>query len=133
MSQENVETIQRLVAAWIADDLDAYLAELDAEIEWYPSIEPGLEGKATVFRGHDDVRRAWDDVVDETWYSPEEVIEAGDQVVVVLRWGGRGKGSGVGFEERGETWVFSVHDGKIMRVREYASKKEALEAAGLSE
>jgi hypothetical protein len=45
MSQENVETVQRAVEAWNADDLDAFLAELDADVEWHPAIEPGLEGK----------------------------------------------------------------------------------------
>jgi hypothetical protein len=41
MSQENVETVQRAVEAWNADDLDAFLAELDADVEWHPAIEPG--------------------------------------------------------------------------------------------
>ena len=50
MSRENVETVQRAVEAWNADDLDAFLAELDADVEWHPAIEPGLEGKATIYR-----------------------------------------------------------------------------------
>jgi hypothetical protein len=48
MSQENVETVQRVVDAWNADDLDAFLPELDADLEWHPSIEPGLEGTSTI-------------------------------------------------------------------------------------
>jgi hypothetical protein len=60
MSQENVETAKRTIAAWNADDLDAFLAELDPEIEWHPSIEPALEGKATIYQGHDGARKAWD-------------------------------------------------------------------------
>jgi ketosteroid isomerase-like protein len=75
----------------------------------------------------------FDEVLDETWDSPQEPIDAGDRVVVVLRWGGRGKGSGVVFEERQESWVVTVPDGRIMRVKEYAGKQEALEAAGLRE
>jgi ketosteroid isomerase-like protein len=59
MSQENVETVQRAVAAWNADDLDAFLAVLDTDVEWHPAIEPGLEGKATTYRGHDGARRIW--------------------------------------------------------------------------
>ncbi len=34
MSQENVETVQGANEAWNADDLHAFLAELDADIEW---------------------------------------------------------------------------------------------------
>jgi ketosteroid isomerase-like protein len=52
MSRENVETVQRAVDAWNADDLDAFLAVLDADVEWHPAIQPGLEGKATTYRGH---------------------------------------------------------------------------------
>ena len=59
MSQENVESVQRAVEAWNADDLDAFLAELDADVEWHPAIEPGLEGKATTYRGHAGARQIW--------------------------------------------------------------------------
>ena len=45
MSEENVETVQRAIDAWNADDLDAFLAELHADVEWQPAIQPGLEGK----------------------------------------------------------------------------------------
>ena len=48
MSQENVEIVQRAVQAWNADDLDAFLAQLDAG-SCAPAIEPGLEGKATTY------------------------------------------------------------------------------------
>jgi ketosteroid isomerase-like protein len=54
--------------------------------------------------------------------------------VVPLHWGGRGKLSGVEVAERqGETWVFTVENGKVARVTEYRHKAEALEAVGLSE
>jgi ketosteroid isomerase-like protein len=49
---------------------------------------------------------------------------------VVLSWGGRGKGSGLAIQEREDTWIFTVRDRKILRVREFADKREALEAAG---
>jgi hypothetical protein len=52
MSQENVEAVRRAVEAWNADDLDAFLAELDADVEWQPAIESGLEGKATTAVSH---------------------------------------------------------------------------------
>ena len=59
MSQENVEAVRRAYEAWNADDLDAFLIELDPECEWHPSIEPALEGGETAFRGLDDVRKGW--------------------------------------------------------------------------
>ena len=63
------------------------------------------------------------------------MVDAGDRVVSVERLAGRGlKGSDA------ETWVYErlfrlirFKDGKIWRVKEYPSKAEALEAAGLRE
>jgi hypothetical protein len=74
----------------------------------------------------------FEDALEVQWYSPREFIPVGDLVVVPLRWGGRGKRSGVTVEEREETWVFSVQHGAITQVREYATKEAAFEAAGLS-
>ena len=51
MSQENVETVRRAYEAWNADDLDAFLAELDPEVEWHPSIEPALGGRGNHLSG----------------------------------------------------------------------------------
>jgi ketosteroid isomerase-like protein len=62
-----------------------------------------------------------------------ELIDAGeDQVVAVLRIMGRAKLSGV---ETDLTYaaLYTIRDGKIARGREYWTRDEALEAAGLSE
>jgi ketosteroid isomerase-like protein len=58
MSQENVETVRRVLEAWNTDDLDAFLAELDPEVEWHPSIEPALEGDETPHMGLDGARKS---------------------------------------------------------------------------
>jgi ketosteroid isomerase-like protein len=133
MSQENVEIVRRAYEALAREGGEAVLVFLDSQVVW--EVRPDLPDSDT-YRGHEGMRRlfaTFDEVLDESWYSPQEFIDAGEQVVVVLRWGGRGKTSGAVFEERDETWVFTVHDGKVIRVKEYASKDEALEAAGLSE
>ena len=87
MSQENVETVQRAVAAWNADDLDAVLAELDADVEWHPSIEPGLEGEATAYRGHDGAIKAWREYRGEAWdrltSRPQEIRDLGESVLLL--------------------------------------------------
>jgi ketosteroid isomerase-like protein len=132
MSQENVEVVRSIFAAWERGD-EAFLPFLDPEIEWHvrsdlpdSDIYRGLEGM-------ERLTRTFDEVLDESWYSPREFLDIDDQVVVVLSWGGRGKTSGIAFEERGETWIFTLRDGKVIRIKEYSSKDEALEAAGLSE
>jgi ketosteroid isomerase-like protein len=77
--------------------------------------------------------RFWTDSFDEFWFEPVELIDAGeDMVVAVERFGGRAKQSGV---ETDQTCglVFTIRDGKIARLREYGTRAEALEAAGLRE
>jgi len=72
--------------------------------------------------------------MENMWFRPEEFIQVNEEEFVVpVRWGGRGKGSGLDFEESRETWMFVVRDSKIVRVKEFATREQALEAAGLRE
>jgi hypothetical protein len=72
--------------------------------------------------------------MENMWFRPEEFIQVNEEEFVVpVRWGGRGKGSGLDFEESRETWMFFVRDRKIVRVKEFATREQALEAAGLRE
>jgi ketosteroid isomerase-like protein len=134
MSQENVETVQRAVAAWNADDLDACLAELDPDVEWHPSIEPGLEGTATTYRGHDGARRAWREYRGEAWdrltSRPQEVRDLGESVLLLGQMDLTARTTGIEIsQELGE--LFEFREGKIVRVRDFLTHAEALEAAGL--
>jgi ketosteroid isomerase-like protein len=115
-------------------DLSRLIAFADPEVEWRSFF--ATLGEDGVYRGHEGMRQLFQsfaDVLDEPWYSPEEFFDVGDEVVVVLRWGGRGKGSGVEIEEREEAWIFTVQGGKIRHVMEFPSRRQALEAAGLQE
>jgi ketosteroid isomerase-like protein len=136
MSQENVEAVQRAVEAWNADDLDAFLAELDADVEWQPAIEPGLEGRATTYRGHNGARKVWTEDRGEGWERltnrPQEFRDLGESVLVLGHLDLTARTTGIEFsQEVGE--VFDFRAGKIVRVRDFLTHAEALEAAGLSE
>ena len=80
-----------------------------------------LEGIALVNEGFEDVR-----------YTPEQFTEIGARVLVTVRRTGRGSASGVAVEER-QFHVFDVENGRIVRVRAFLEREEALEAAGLRE
>lgn len=128
---EVAEIVREGFARWGSESLfDLF----DPDIEW--EVRPDLPD-ATTYRGHEGVRELYGrfmEVMDDMWFSPEEIIDAGEgQVVVLLRWGGRGKGSGAEFEERRETWILQVRNRKVTRVKEFATRQEALAAAGLSE
>jgi ketosteroid isomerase-like protein len=62
----------------------------------------------------------------------QELIDAGEQVVVTWRIHGREKLSGAHVETT-LTSVSLLCDGKIIRVRNYSDKTQALEAVGLRE
>jgi uncharacterized protein len=131
VSQRNVEIVRSLFSGFEERGLEGTFKFLSGDIEW--EVRPDLPDSRT-YRGHEGVRElfaTFDDALDEQWYSPRGLIDAGDLVVVPLRWGGRGKISGVTGEERQETWVLTVRDGAITRVREFATKQGALQAAGL--
>jgi ketosteroid isomerase-like protein len=86
--------------------------------------------------GKDGVRawlQDWIDMFDGFWMELVELIDAGGVTVFTAeRYGGRARLSGV--ETDSANWtVFTIRDGKIARGREYATREQALEAAGLSE
>ena len=68
----------------------------------------------------------------EFWVEPQEFIDAGERVVVPIRFGGRAQHTGLGvvFEV---VHVCTARDGKMTRVDMYVSKAEAFEAVGLRE
>jgi len=74
----------------------------------------------------------WASAWDELEVSAEEFIDAGNRVLVTAYHRGRGRGSGVEVDTRFYE-VYTLRDGKVVRVDEYAERAEALDAAGLRE
>jgi hypothetical protein len=64
MSQENVEIVRRVSDAYNRGDVGAMLDELHPEIEWHPWLQLQFGGGATVYRGHQGVRKG------ENWRKP---------------------------------------------------------------
>jgi ketosteroid isomerase-like protein len=96
---------------------------------------PSLGPDASTYTGTEELREAvqsWTEKWSEYETEVSRYAQAGDEVVVLSRERGRGVVSGVKAErELGQ--VFTLRDGKIVRVRLYGSWSEALEAARLSE
>ena len=74
----------------------------------------------------------WLDTFDDFRGEVIELIDAGDDVIVVMRIGGRAKLSGVATDLTFAA-IYTIRDGKIARGREYWTREQALEAAGLRE
>jgi ketosteroid isomerase-like protein len=134
MSQENVEILRGGFEAFAQGDVEAVLDRLDPDIEWSAAIAPILgvttvHGKAALRKFLvQDLRDGFEDFRAE----PLSFEDHGDTVLVLTRYSGRGTASGV---EIGQTFhsIYVFRNGTIVKMRDYATKTEALEAAGLSE
>ena len=132
MSQENVEVVRSLADAMRRGDFAAALSVLDADVEWHDQAAiPG----AGVHRGREAVSRhfeQWFDAWEEIEYTPEELLDRGDRVVVVIRRRGKGKGSGVEVSDQ-VIHVYTVRSEKIVRFDGFTDRDAALTAASLTE
>jgi ketosteroid isomerase-like protein len=139
MSEENVEVVRRLFAAfqaaWDRDDPGAMFdsGAVAADAEWIPFR--GFPGPQS-YRGRDgfiEFWRTWTEDFEDWSVALERLVDAGDdRVVVLLHQTATGKESGVPVELH----FGQVHDleaGRVVRMRNYDDPAEALEAAGLSE
>src|SRR3954451_9094520 len=120
MSEENVDLIRRMYRvreAMNLDDLLAALPELipqfaDPQIEWIES--PNRIDRRT-YRGYEGVQEAmqhWLEDFEEYSYEPQEVVDCGEDVLVIAREQGQGAASGV--PVTGESYqLFTIRDGKV--------------------
>jgi ketosteroid isomerase-like protein len=133
MSEENVKVVRRAAEAMIAGDAATALGALDPDVEWHATVGGIDEGR--VYRGPEEVAKAFADYF-ETWerieLHAEDYLDAGGENVVVL-WHevAKGRESGVVVETDTGT-VNTVRNGKIVQVRSYMDRAEALRVAGLS-
>lgn len=135
MSQENVETIRGGYEAFARGDLDAVLDRLDSDVDWHPAIAPILGVEAV--RGREAVRRFFTRDLFEGFdrfraepLSFEDL--GGDYVLVMVRYVGRGESSGIELDQQFAT-LYELRDGKTATMRDYPTRTEALEAAGLQQ
>lgn len=131
MSQQNVDVVLSLHAAFNRADLDGILAAWHPEGVYHGAIAQVVEGdEQGAFHGHDGFRRWWGELQELYSELNSELLEVrdlGDQVLTVLLIRGRGRSSGIYVAEGFElTQLFSVHDGKITEARDYFSREEAL-------
>jgi ketosteroid isomerase-like protein len=133
MSQENVEIVMKGFEAFARGDLGTMKNALDPEVEIV--TEPDMPDQE-VLRGHEgfasyleDIAERWDDFRIDI----DEIVDAGDEVVVIGSQCGVGKRSGIELDEWPFAGVYEIEGGTVTRVRLFHSRAEALDAAGLSE
>jgi ketosteroid isomerase-like protein len=136
MSEENVEVVRAAGEAFNRDGVDAWLGYYADDID-YRAAEGAIDDRGPI--GSKDALRAyvedWTQILDDYRVEPIELIDGGDDVVIAaMRASGRPKETDAETElALSFAAVYTIRDGKIARVREYWTRAEALEAAGLSE
>jgi uncharacterized protein len=133
VSQENVEVVQRVLAAFGRYDERSVLGLLDPQVVFdatrrkvNPRIYIGMDGLRQMLADRDEV---WEVFRTE----PREFIDAGDRVVVTGLWVGKGKGSGIQVQQP-TVHVFTLRDGRVVRWElGHTDRSQALEAADLRE
>ena len=129
MSEENLELVRRIYEAAASRDGAAVLSLYDEEVELDAS---SLGMYSEVFRGHDGLRKLfgdWHEAWGEIEYSYEELIDVDEErVISVVTRHARGKASGVDVQHP-FALLWTLRDGRVVRVTWYLSLEEALEAA----
>jgi ketosteroid isomerase-like protein len=136
MSRENVKLVRGIYDAVARRD-DAGPFEVYAEdIVWDVSHSPAaLFQMKPVYQGHEGVRQFWREslaVFGEVDLEVEELIDADDQVLAVIREREVGRASGVPVETTHlAVWTFA--GGKVAQMQVFDDRRAAERAAGLSE
>jgi ketosteroid isomerase-like protein len=134
MSQESVNLVVRAFTAAMAGDWESAAPFVSTEVELHGTIGGFEEGQT--YRGLAEVMAEFQQDDREAWaertLEPEQVLDAGDKVVVLLHEKRTGRDSGVPVESHTGV-VFEIRDGLIVRIQGFMDPAAALEAAGLSE
>jgi len=133
MSQKDVDRLRATYEAYNRRGVEAVFELIDPDFE--AETAPELSAEPDVYRGYEGIRRyfsSFEDVMEEIRFEPEEVIDAGDQVVVAFRLSAVGKGTGIRVEQRA-FGVWTMRNGKAVGPKTYADRVQALDAAGLHE
>jgi ketosteroid isomerase-like protein len=131
----SIDIVRRVLEAADSRDGPAAFAHYDPRIEWDASALPAGHELNGVFRGHEALRawfRSWVSAWEITDYEHEDLIEAGDHVVHLIRGRVRGRQSGIEFDLLPYAQVWTLRAGLITRMKLYASRAEALEAVCVS-
>jgi ketosteroid isomerase-like protein len=137
MSQEQIDSVIRGFEAFNRGDWDAALEGFAEDVVQTAYFAP-VAGERSLY-GRAAIKRAWE-AASEVFggggtyrVEPQDFRDLGGGVILVpVRLSGRGTASGVETEtEIAQLWT--IRQGRVVRIDQYPDVAEALEATGLSE
>jgi ketosteroid isomerase-like protein len=127
----NVEALKPVYAEWGRGNWRPRFDLYADDMAWGWSDEfPGLGGAIRDPAPRSERLRTWLSPWEDWRCEAEDYLAAGEFVVVLCRYAGRGKGSGVDVESSG-AHVWRMRAGKAVGLEIFSSRRRALEAAGM--
>jgi ketosteroid isomerase-like protein len=127
VSAENVQVLRNAYDAFARQDLPSVMAAFDEDIEWTTPDSVPFGG---VCHGHDGVAGFFGQLADQ-WQDlsvePEEFIDGGDTIVVIVH--DRATGAG-GSMDTQTVHLWRMRDGKAVSFTEFSDTARALQALG---
>lgn len=125
----SVDLVASSYEAFARGDLAAALAPMADDIEWHQA--QGLP-HGGVYRGLEEVRRNVFDPLDRDWWdaftaTPDELLEAGDHVVVLGRYQGTARETGKRLDVP-FVHVWTLENGRAIRFRQFLDTAGWIEA-----
>ena len=122
------QTIHAAYDAWSRRDIDDLLEQVDPSAEARPLL--GANVGTDVYRGHDGLRRWFEDLHQE-WETFETSVarieERGDRALCTIRIHARGRASGVMIDD--ELYhLIELREGLVMRLEAFRERDDAMRA-----
>ena len=120
-------------------DFEAVLLGYHPDVEFEQALVGGGYGELgfqASYRGHEGFRKFqadWHSHWAEIRYEPQELIDLGDRILVLMQGTVRGEASGASVTQPMAILATFNEHGKVIRERRFFDHTEALAAAGLSE
>jgi ketosteroid isomerase-like protein len=131
VSEDNVEIARRGYEAFLDGKLSSVVQMIDPSfVAHLPDGLPGTkryEGPDGFLAGVREQLEAFD----EWRLEPQEFIQSGDRVLVLVHQHGRGRLSGVEVDVF-TAWLWTFADGKALELRVFLDQEEAFQAAGMT-
>jgi ketosteroid isomerase-like protein len=131
MSRQNVELVRKLLDIYNERSFEENAHLIDPDFVWDVSRLQLPDGAS--YTGRSEFRNfveAWQEGFAAERVEAREILDGGDHVVVIIHHRGRGKISGIEVDQR-YAMVWTLRDGRAVRMDMYVTREEALEAVGL--
>jgi ketosteroid isomerase-like protein len=131
VTSDNVEIVRRGFEALREGGVEALIELVDPEFE--VTTPPSLASEPDTYRGPEGIRRYFDsfyEAMDEISFEPHSFEAVDDRVVAEFTLRARGRTTGLEFSQHAYL-VWTLRDGKAVRLEVYPELAEALEAARL--